>query len=265
MPSPFPGMDPYVERPEVWPDCHDRLITYICDDLNPLLKPRYVAVTADRLYVVEAERSIKPDVSVLRTPSRGPAGTAVLEVDAPAVFPLQREEIREPLIHILEPTMGNRVVTAIEILSPDNKRPGEGRKSYLKKREEYWENRTNLVEIDLLHEGERTVRVSAEKLAALQPWRYLVAVTRCWPARQEVYAVPLERRLPRVAVPLSEEGEDVCLDLQALFTLCWDRGAYPYTLFYGGPPPGKWTPDEIAWCEELLRQAGHRPEVSSSS
>ncbi|MCK4452049.1 MAG: DUF4058 family protein [Anaerolineae bacterium] len=29
MPSPFPGMDPYLEYPVRWPDVHHSLITYI--------------------------------------------------------------------------------------------------------------------------------------------------------------------------------------------------------------------------------------------
>src|SRR5439155_20456298 len=130
MASPFPGMDPYVERAEIWPDFHDRLITYVCGALQPLLKPRYVAVTADRLFVVEADRPIRPDVAVVRTSSPTPgAGGAAAVADKPAVFELQREAVREPLIHILEPAAGNRIVTAVEILSPDNKASGPGRAS----------------------------------------------------------------------------------------------------------------------------------------
>ncbi len=265
MPSPFPGMDPYIERPEIWPDFHDSLITCIRGALQPLLKPRYVAVTADRLYVVEADRPIRPDVAVVQTssPATPAGGTAV--ADKCAVFTLQREAVREPLIHILEPAAGNRIVTAIEILSPDNKAPGPGRASYLRKREEYWENSTSLVEIDLLHEGEPTVRISAEKLATLQPWRYLVAVTRSWPAQQEVYAFSLSDRLPRIAVPLAEDDKDVVLDLAVPFTRCWDEGPYPHVLFYGGPPPGKWAPEEIAWCEQRLREAGFRPDTTTAA
>ncbi len=268
MPSPFPGMDPYIERPEIFPDFHDRLITYLCETLQPVLKPRYVAVSADRLYVVESERPIRPDVSVVRTSSTvrpSSAGTALLKPDAPAVFVLERETVREPLIHIIEPAAGNRIVTAIEVLSPDNKAPGAGRASYLRKREEFWENGANLVEIDLLHEGQHTVRVSTEKLATLRPWHYLVAVTRCEPSRQEVYAFPLPNRLPCVAIPLSDDDPDTVLDLSVPFTRCWDAGPYPYVLFYGGPPPGKWTAEELAWCDERLRASGFRPEPTTTS
>jgi hypothetical protein len=217
-------MDMYIERPEIWPDFHDSLIAAIRGLLQPLLRPRYAAVTQDRLYVVE--------------------------IDEPEVFELWREEVRQPLIHIVEPAAGNRLVTAIEVLSPDNKLAGAGRRSYLKKRDEFYEGGANLVEIDLLRAGEPTVRISAEQLASLAPWHYLVAVTRRWPSRQEVYPIRLERRLPRIAVPLDEEEQDVPLNIQAAFTRCWDEGPYPELLHYGEPPPGEMPAAEIQWCKQ---------------
>ena len=134
-------MDPYIERPAIWPDFHDRFVTFLVGTLQPLLRPRYIALTQDRLYVVEADRPIRPDVSVVRTSSRRTSGsaTALLEADAPAVFELWRDEIREPLIHIIEPAADNRLVTAIEVLSPENKARGPGRTSYLRKRDEFWQ------------------------------------------------------------------------------------------------------------------------------
>lgn len=258
MPCPFPGMDPYIERPVIWPDFHDSLIATIRGVLQPLLRPRYAALTQDRLYVVEADRPIRPDVSVIRTSScrSRDAATAVLEADEPAaVFELWRDEIREPLIQIVEPAEGNRLVTAIEVLSPENKQGGPGRRSYFRKRDEFWQGGANLVEIDLLRAGRPTVRMASGQLEALRPWRYLVAVTRRWPSRQEVYAVPLERRLPRVAIPLAEDDRDVPLDLQAAFTRCWDEGPYPELLHYDAPAPGELTEAERQWCQRLLREA----------
>lgn len=254
-------MDPYIERPEIWPDFHDRLITYLCAALKPLLPPRYVALTQDRLFVVESDRPIRPDVSVIET-RRGTephAGQAtVVEVDAPAVFEFWREELKEPLVEIIEPAAGNRVVTAIEVLSPDNKVPGPGRDSYLRKRYELWEAATNLVEIDLLRQGGPTVRVAPEKLETLGPWQYLVSVTRRWPSREEIYAFPLQKRLPRIRLPLATADEDVRFDLQGAFARCWDEGPYPALLRYEAGAPGDLSDADRTWCDEQLRKAGFR-------
>jgi hypothetical protein len=253
-------MDPYIERPEIWPDFHDSLVTCIRGALQPLLKPKYVALGRDRLFVVESDRPIYADVAVVRTKLPGSprsAGAATLEPDAPEVFELSTEEIREPYIEIIEPAAGNRVVTAIEVLSPDNKRAGTGRTSYLSKRDEYRAAGANIVEIDLLRAGDPTVRLSPQTITKLRPWHYLVVVNR-WPARQEVYSIPLQRRLPRVAVPLSPQDKDVTLDLQAAFTRSWDEGPYPELLHYDKSPPGNLTAEDVAWCETALQSAGYR-------
>lgn len=265
MPSPFPGMDPYLERPDLWPSFHDSLVNCIRGALQPVLRPRYLPVTQHRLYVVEAYDATRADDQADHSSPREGTASGIPGAEAPAVFKLQREPVREPLIHIIDPSADNRAVTVIEVLSPANKKPGPGHVSYIREREEAWEDGTNLVEIDLLHAGEPAVRVSAENLDLLRPWRYLVAVTRGNPAQQEVYALPLQRRLPRIAIPLGEDDPDVTLDLQEVFTRCWEEGFDPNTLGYGAPPPGVWTVSEILWCEQQLRQAGYRSQPSPAS
>jgi len=173
MRCPFPGMDPYLERPALWSDFHDSLITYLREALQPLLRPRYVALSQDRLYPVESERPIRPDVSLVRT--NVPAGrTAVLapEPDRHLVFERTAEEIRQPVLHIVEPAAGNRVVTAIEVLSPDNKTAGPGRKSYLKKCGELRQALANLVEIDLLRGGAPLLRKWEPAADGNAAWTY---------------------------------------------------------------------------------------------
>jgi hypothetical protein len=249
-------MDPYLERSAIWPDFHDRLITHTGEALQPLLRPRYAALTQDRLYVVEHDRPIRPDVAVVETwAAGGGSSTAVaLEPDSPLVVELLREEIRQPVLHIIEPGAGNRIVTAIEVLSPDNKVAGPGRDSYLHKQDELWQAGTNLVEIDLLRAGKPTVRVSHERLEELPVRRYLVAVSRCWPTRCELYAFELKQRLPRVGIPLAGKDPDVVLDLQAAFSRCWQAGPYPELLRYDGRPPGQLAEDEVNWCAAILKQ-----------
>ena len=109
MPCPFPGMDPYIERPAPWPDFHDSLIAALRGVLQPLLQPKYAALTQDRLYVVETDRTLWPDVAVVRASGGQEAmqvATALAECDAPAVFPLLREEVRQPYLTIVEPAAG---------------------------------------------------------------------------------------------------------------------------------------------------------------
>jgi hypothetical protein len=256
MPCPFPGMDPYIERPAIWPDFHDALVAAIRGIIQPMLRPNYVALSQDRLYVVESERPIRPDVTIIRpsSPLKQSSGSvAVLDADLATVFEISREDIREPYIEIIEPAAGNRVVTAIEVLSPSNKEPGAGRTSYISKREELFAGGANFVEIDLLHEGGLTVRLSQEKIESLGRFHYLVSVTRQWPTRQEVYAAPVDQRLPRVSIPLDANVADITLDLQAAFTRCWNEGPYPELLRYDGPPPGNWGQNELDSFASILK------------
>jgi hypothetical protein len=246
-------MDPYIERSAIWPDFHDAFVAAIRGVLQPLLRPKYVALTQDRLYVVESDRPIRPDVSIVRTSVGEQSSVAVAEPDIATVFEVSREEIREPYIEIVEPAAGNRVVTAIEVVSPSNKHSPAGRNAYEVKREELIAGHASFVEIDLLHEGHAIVRVSPDKLATLGRYHYLVAVTRQIPSRQEVYAVSVERRLPRVAIPLDAGVADVTLDLQAAFTRCWNEGPYPELLRYDERVPGNWNEAEVAWLVGTLR------------
>ena len=66
MPSPFPGMDPYLEGPSLWRDVHQSLITYIRDALQPQIAPRYVARIDERVHIGEPPRAILPDITVSR-------------------------------------------------------------------------------------------------------------------------------------------------------------------------------------------------------
>lgn len=255
MRCPFPGMDPYIERPAIWPDFHDRFITAIAAALQSRLRPKYVALVQDRLYVVRSKRPIYPDVAVMksRRPKRDSnGGLATLETDKPIVFKVIEEEIRQPYLEIIETAAGHRLTTSIEVLSPDNKAPGVGRKMYFKKCKEVRQARANLVEIDLLRTGKTTLRIPSEMLATLRPWHYLVgALGR--PKQQEVYPIKLQKRLPVIAVPLGPKDDDVPLDLQAVFTRVWEEGPYPELLNYDEPPHGEMSAEDIKWCEKCLR------------
>jgi len=89
MPSPFPGMDPYLEHPALFPGVHQGLIAVARATLNTLLPEHYVADIGERLYIVQPERSLYPDVVVLEYPlaqppaERSATGTAAATVSDP--------------------------------------------------------------------------------------------------------------------------------------------------------------------------------------
>ncbi|MBL8890068.1 MAG: DUF4058 family protein [Planctomycetaceae bacterium] len=262
MPSPFPGMDPFLERSEIWPDFHDSMIAYIREALQPLLRPQYVALTQDRLFVVQNHRPIRPDISVFETqPFFATASgaetkaTEPMEADlATSILELQLDEIRQPYIQIIEPASGNRVITAIEVLSPDNKTPGAGQKSYQQKQQELWASGANLVEIDLWSAGVRIVLGNPDLAVDDLNRRYLVTVNRAEPTRCEFYAIDLSQRLPRVAIPLKPSDKDVTMDLPTIFQCCYDSGPYPQLLYYDKPAPAALNEEEAKLVQQVLKQ-----------
>ena len=264
MPSPFPGMDPYLENPTLWPGVHQRLITYIADMLNAVLPSRYMADIGERLYVVQAERNIYPDVVVLEQPStqtppeQRARRIAVAASDPPWVLTVKSEEIREVYIEILSLADQSRVVTVIEVLSPSNKIAGsEGRQLYLTKQREILSSQTHLIEIDLLRQGEHTVAAPREMLVRRGKWDYLVCLHRGGQkGRYEVWAITLQQRLPRIHIPLQNGDPDVVLDLQSVFNRCYDEGAYVRRLDYHSEPPTPLEDADAQWANALLRERG---------
>ena len=266
MPSPFPGMDPYLEHPALWPGVHQGLITYTRAELNALLPPHYVADIGERLYVVQAERDIYPDVVVLEQPfaqtptEQGAMEIAVAASDPPWVLTVKPQEIREVYIEILSVADQSCVVTVIEVLSPSNKIAGsEGRQLYLTKQREILSSQTHLIEIDLLRQGKHTVAPPREMLLRKGKWDYLVCLHRSGQrGRYEVWAIMLRQRLPRIHIPLQDGDPDIVLDLQAVFNRCYDEGAYSRRLNYRSELPIPLKGNDAQWADALLRERGLR-------
>jgi hypothetical protein len=266
MPGPFPGMDPFLEHPALWPGVHQRFITYVGDALNAVLPARYVADIGERLYIVQPERGIYPDVVVLEHPSAQPpkeqagAAMAAMVSDPPWVVTYHPVEMREVFIEILPVADESRVITVIEVLSPSNKAAGSaGRQLYLTKQQELFESQTHVIEIDLLRRGEHTVVVPRERLQGRGHWDYLVCLHRGGQGnRCEVWPITLRQPLPRIRVPLADGDPDVVLDLQAVFNRCYDEGAYTRRLDYRREPTPPLQGEEAIWADQVLRDRGLR-------
>ena len=259
MPSPFPGMDPYLEAH--WGDVHARLVIYMSEALQRDLPSDLRARVEERVFVESDDRelrSVYPDVRVYERPHARPrlepavgGATAVAE---PLLVQRKSEPITETFIEIREAGSGGRVITVIELVSMSNKQPGEGRTLYLKKQAELMAGGVNSVEIDFLRAGRHVVAAPPEQLP--RPYRgpYRICVWRAArPDLWEVYRVPLEERLPAIAIPLRATDADVALDLQPLVDRCYETGAYD-DLDYARPPDPPLDADVEAWADQLLRK-----------
>ena len=264
MPSPFPGMDPYLEDPARWRDLHQRLMTYACDQLQDTLRPHYAARLEERLYVASSDRPIIPDVTILKPPLREARAeyAAASPVVEPYVLIVSDDPVREPFMEIIVPHTGE-VVTVIEVLSPTNKQDRNGCAHYQQKREEVLNSTAHLVEIDLLAEGERvTPEMHDRTTGALLDYRYVVSVNRAQGHREryELYPIRLADCLPHFRIPLKPEHADVTLDLQAVFGRCYDNGAYDLLIDYGKPSRVKLSDAERRFVASVLTQRSGTPD-----
>ena len=274
MASPFPGMDPYLEAPDIWPDFHDRLAAVISADLNTTLPEPYYARLEMRpeVGVILGEgvpRRIVPDVVVVRRPA-GPAPAAPVldtprtQITEPVHLTIHTEPIRHHFVEIRDAARGHRLVTLIEIVSPSNKGPGPDREAYEEKQREVLHSDASLVEIDLLRAGERILPYAALRGAVEQlACNYLILVNRAAGRRRmatdyELYPVRLEEPLPCIPVPLRPGEQDVPLDLQVMVSRAYAGGPYRRMIDYSQPPDPPLPETETAWADALLRHAGLR-------
>ena len=162
MSAPFPGMNPYLEHPEIWHGVHLLLIAAIAELLAPQLRPKYAVSVEVRLYETSGEQSLLvgiPDVSVQRSMQTTKPEAANIAVAEPPLQPIKvtiplPQTVRQGYLEIRE-VKTREVVAVIELLSPVNKQPGKGRQTYESKRKRILGSLTHLVEIDLLRVWER--------------------------------------------------------------------------------------------------------------
>lgn len=261
MPSPFPGMDPYLEAPELWPNVHHGLISEIQAALNRALRPRYRSIVEERVYLSDendpGRRVIIPDVAVKvsapssRYESSYPPDESSLAVAKPVrATTLIEEEIREPRVVIID-SSGGKVVTVIEVLSPTNKIVGSrGRTSYESKRAEVMRSPAHFVEIDLLRDG-----IPIYCGEQLPPHDYLVHVSR-HAARPHgvVWPILLRQHLPTIDIPLLPKDPDAALDLGAILNSAYDRGGYDLLVDYQQPPRVVLSEPDARWAERWIKR-----------
>ena len=143
-------MDPYIEMCGLWEDFHGHLIEKIGDSLADSVPDNYIVRGAERNNVVLAEEAFIED------------------------------DYRETFVEIREAAGQGRLVTAIEVLSPVNKKPSSAGWDLVKRKRQglFMERSASLVEIDLLRGGQRMPMVDPWPNC---PYTLLVARSRNLP------------------------------------------------------------------------------------
>lgn len=253
MPSPFPGMDPWLEG-SLWPDIHGALIFTIREAIAARLPVGYFANVDQYVWLSAGEgepvRRGQPDafLSGAGAPLAGPNTTAA----APTLhvrLPTPKRVRKKRYIRLLD-TEDRSVVTVIELLSPSDKLPKKDRARYLAKREEYLAAGVNLVEIDLLRRGLRVPMGEPDPPAA----DYFVLVSRAaeYPDA-DVWAWDVRDPIPLFPVPLKTEHGGLTLDIRACLDRAYDAAHYERLIDYTKPANPVLRKADAGWAAELLK------------
>ncbi len=264
MPSPFPGMNPYLEQDRAWSDFHESFMPAARDAIAAQVRPYFIAKINELLFIHELPEDSgrfmgRADVSVTRPPSPTTGdGTAVATVEAPAKVRLPAVDI-EPLSFIeIRDRDDWQLVTVIELLSPSNKYAGADREQYLIKRRQLLASTVHFVEIDLLRGGPRM------PMHDLPECDYCVLVSRA-EVRPEAGLWPIRLRdpLPPVPIPLRPPHADAQIDLQGLLHHIYDAAGYEDYIYRGQPQP-QLNAEDAVWRDNSCQAEPLKHKCGSS-
>jgi hypothetical protein len=251
MPSPFPGMNPFLEQPDASQDFHSRYVPALGDALAALVRPTFIVKIGEHVFIHEpsAEQRLligHADVSVFH-PANGSGrngGTATLP--SPKMTRVPNVDFEKHLYLEVRDREDRKLVTVLEVLSPPNKKSGADREQYLAKRANLLHSDAHFVEIDLLR-GEPRMPVEDAT-----PCDYTIMVSRV-EDRPDVNYWPLQLRdpLPAIPIPLRAPSSFVALDLQAVLHGVYDRAFYEDYIYRGKPTP-LLSPEDTAWAASLI-------------
>ncbi|NEQ09409.1 MULTISPECIES: DUF4058 family protein [unclassified Moorena] len=257
MPSPFPGMNPYLEHPEVWPGIHLLLIGELAKFLSPQLRPKYRVGVEVRMYETIGEQSLLVGIPDLTVKGSQVTTKQLITNVAVAQAPTQPQTVQVPVPETIKQgylevreVATKEVVTAIEILSPINKRSGEGRKQYESKRNKVLGSFTHLVEIDLLRKGQ-PMPVYHSNIET----HYRILVSRGDRRPQaDLYGFNLPAPIPSFPLPLKSGDTEPLVDLQLLLNNIYDQASYDLLIDYNQEPLPQLSEEDRVWVNTWLTE-----------
>ena len=240
MPSPFPGMNPWIEQASLWPDFHVAFVPEFRRRLARQVLPKYIVLMEEQIDIHElpssSPRSLRPDLAVTR-PETAPAvapkiAVGVAELEAPTHLRLPEEDVeRVPYLEVRD-RESRELVTVVELLSPSNKRREEDRGKYLEKRRSILRSTAHLIEIDLLRDFDPMPLEGRPNCA------YSVLVSRA--ERRPVvdfWPIGIRDRLPVIPIPLRVPDGEARVDLQEVLHQVYDDAGYAHFIYRGTPVP----------------------------
>jgi hypothetical protein len=246
-------MDPFIES-QAWQGFHTRYITALGDALVERVDPNYIVDVETYIFVETEDLTrvppFEPDVFIVESESNaGERASATGLAAKPLTLTLPPMPLRrkQPFL-TLRSRDGRQLVTILELLSPTNKKPGDGQTEYRLKRENIIASHVNLVELDFLRGGARLP--TREPLPEND---YFVNVLRATKfPKVDVYGWSLAEPMPTIAVPLATDDADVEIPLQSVFNLVFDRSGYRNSLNYDSPLVPPLPESRVAWARKLL-------------
>lgn len=258
MRPPFPGMDPWLEHPATWPGLHNALIAAIANSIGPRLPESYFVSLEERMVISalwEDEDYRRPDLALatFEVPEHDRDDSGHLAVDSVDVLVVEvpyNDEIRETYLEIRDSAAEGRLITAIEVLSPTNKRPGNARLKYLEKRSRVIHSRSSLVEIDLLRAG---APMPVSRMGAARAAPYRIMISRAWERPDaRLHTFGLRTPIPAVSIPLTRGEPEPELDLNPLLHEFYEVARYHLRIDYARPPVPPLSAADDEWARSIV-------------
>ncbi len=276
MPSPFPGMDPFLEMNPTWHVFHGWFIRKLAELHLPKARERGCWIDVERsVYQRESTGELalvgEPDAlswlgsAPVATAVR-PSGLAVPRAVNEVVLDLEDPEcVRQDYLVVRERGRFERILAVVELLSPANK-SGEHALKYRVQRRRYLSSGSHFLELDFLRKGENPSRDLFPDLPP-SPWFIYLARKFEIGRHEEGYPVELRQPLPLIGLPLTPDRPDLPLDLQATFDAAYELTVRPGSIDYVNEPipDPPFSPDDVAWIRETVNRASTPSETNGTS
>jgi hypothetical protein len=257
MPSPFPGMDPYLESPVYWAGFHTSLNVAIMAGLSSRLPVGYYADVDRHIWVddelPEDDRFLigRPDVYI----SQSDGGTAVATATKMATKPTGRALLKlaakkrtQRFVKIVDQS-DHRFVTVIEVLSPSNKVRGPDRDNYIAKRNEYLTSGIHFVELDLLRGGSRMPMGTPSPVDA--DYYVMIACAHESP-NVSYWAFTVRDTMPVLPIPLKPEDGAIDFELRPCLDRAYEDAGYSRRIDYALTPEPDLRRHDAEWSRSFL-------------